>query len=377
MRSSTRHIAAVVLIVTLVAVPVQATPAPDEYIKGYAAAILAREFKVRAPSLRVSGGIVQLAEAELAAADRSAVVAALAAIEGVTRVVILSAGAPERAAAPPGAGAVAPLPLDFSAAGGAAATELLATGALPGGLLFRPLLADPRWPHFSLGYRQYLNDDDLEAVVAGSMGENIPFYRWTSSNAHQWEIGGLALVTPIFDRSNNDDLVTEDYLIGLFLGWRHGALSGTARVYHTSAHLGDELALRGTVQRVNLSYETLDALLSWDLHPEFRLYGGAGYLVRRDPKSLDPWWLQLGLEFRSGWRAWQTLRPVAAIDLQSRQQNDWHPALSLRAGAQVDSLTVLGRSAQFLFEYYTGDSRDGQFYTRDTEYLGFGVHLSF
>ena len=370
MRSSARHIAAFVLIATLVAVPVQATPVPDEYIKGYAAAILGREFKVRAPSLRVSGGIIELAGAELAAADRSAVVAALAAIEGVTRVVILNAAAPVAAVTPPP-------PSASSAVGGTAAKELLATGGLPGGLLFRPLLADPRWPHFSLGYRQYLHEGDLEGTVAGSIGENLPFYRWTSSTAHQWEVGGLALVTPIFDRANGDDLVTEDYLLGLFLGWRHGALSGMTRVYHTSSHLGDELALRGTVERVNLSYETLDALLSWDLHPEFRLYGGAGYLLRRDPKSLDPWWVQLGLEYRSGWRAWQTLRPVAAIDLHSREQHDWQPALSLRAGAQLDSVTVLGRSAQFLFEYYTGHSRDGQFYARDVEYLGFGVHFSF
>ena len=369
MPSSTRHIAAVVLIVTLAAVPVQAAAVADDYIKGYAAAILAREFKVRAPSLRVSGGVVQLAEADLTVADRSAVVAALAAIEGVTRVVILNAGAP--------GGAATPAPSDVSASRGAAATELLATGGLPGGLLFKPLLADPRWPHFSLGYRHYLKDDDLEGVVAGTIGENLPFYRWTSSNAHQWEIGGLALVTPIFDRATQDDLVTEDYLVGLFLGWRRGVLSGIARAYHTSSHLGDELALRGTVERVNLSYETLDALLSWDLAPQFRLYGGAGYLVRRDPKSLDPWWVQLGLEFRSGWRAWETLRPVAAIDLHSREQNDWQPALSLRAGAQVDSMTVMGRSAQFLFEYYTGDSREGQFLTRDVEYLGFGVHFSF
>jgi hypothetical protein len=369
MRSSMPCIAVVVAIVALITAPVQAAPVTDDYIKGYAAAILAREFKVSAPALQVGGGVVQLREANLAGVDRSAVVAALAAIEGVTRVVIVSN--------PAAAGAAPPRPLDVSVARDPAPTGLLETGFLPGGLLFRPLLADPRWPHFSLGYRQYFDEDDLDAVIAGSIGENLPFYRWTSAAAHQWEIGGLALVTPIFDRTNSDDLLTEDYLLGLFLGWRGGALSGLARLYHTSSHLGDENALRGTIRRVNLSYETLDARLSWDLAPEFRLYGGAGYLVRRDPRSLDPWWLQLGLEFRSRWRAWQMLRPVAAVDLQSRQQNDWHPALSLRAGAQFDSVSVLGRSAQLLLEYYTGDSREGQFYSRDVEYLGFGVHFTF
>jgi hypothetical protein len=362
-------VAAVVAIVILTAVPAPAAPVADDYIKGYAAAILVREFKIRAPSLQVRRGIVQLAEADLASVDRSAVVAALEAIEGVTRVVILSNST--------AVGEAAPRPLDASVARDAAPTALLETGLLPGGLLFRPLLADPRWPHFSLGYRQYFDEDDLDAVVAGSLGENLPLYRWTSPAGHQWEVGGLALVTPIFDRANADDLVTADYLLGLFLGWRWGALSGLARAYHTSSHLGDELALRGGVQRVNLSYETLDARLSWDLIPELRLYGGAGYHVRTDPKSLDPWWLQLGLEFRSSWRAWQMLRPVAAADLQSRQENDWHPALSLRAGVQLDSVSVLGRTAQLLLEYYTGDSREGQFYTRDVEYFGFGVHFNF
>ena len=228
-----------------------------------------------------------------------------------------------------------------------------------------------------MGYRQYLDGNELDGAVVGTLGENLPFYRWTWPPALQWEIGGLALVTPIFDRRPNDDLVTEDYLVGLFLGWRLGALSGLARLYHTSSHLGDEFALRGTVPRVNLSYETLDLLLSWEFPREFRLYGGAGYLVRRDPASLDPWWLQFGLEFRSRWRAWEILRPVAAADVASRQQNGWRPALLLRAGAQFDSVTVLGRSAQLLFEYYTGASREGQFYERDDTYVGFGVHFSF
>ena len=71
------------------------------------------------------------------------------------------------------------------------------------------------------------------------------------------------------------------------------------------------------------------------------------------------------------------LRPVAAADLQSREQNNWEPALSLRAGVQIDSVSLLERHAQLLFEYYTGNSREGQFFNRDVEYFGFGVHFSF
>jgi len=83
MRSSKRYVATLVVLLAFTAVPAHAAPAPDDYIKGYAAAILAREFKVRAPSLQVTGGSIRLAEADLASVDRSAVVAALSAIEGV------------------------------------------------------------------------------------------------------------------------------------------------------------------------------------------------------------------------------------------------------------------------------------------------------
>ena len=369
MRSFMRCIAGLVIILALSAVPAETAPVADDYIKGYAAAVLAREFKVRAPSLLVTGGIVQLAEGDLASVDESAVVATLTAIEGVTRVMILRT--------PASAGAAPTRPPDASATPDAVSARLLDTGTLPGGLLFKPLLADPRWPHFSLGYRHYVHGDDLDAVVAGTIGESLPFYRWTWPADQQWEVGGFALVTPIFDRSSADDLITEDYLIGLFLGWRRGALSALARVHHTSSHLGDEFALRGTIERLNLSYETLDGRLSWDVAPEVRLYGGAGYLFRRDPRSLDPWWLQVGIEFRSRWRAWEMLRPVAAADVQSHQQNSWEPGLSLRAGAQFESVSLLERNAQLLFEYYTGNSREGQFFNRDVEYFGFGVHFSF
>jgi uncharacterized protein DUF1207 len=367
-RSSLRHIAAAALIVTLAA-PALAASLTDEFIKGYAAAILAREFKVRAASLQVSSGIVQLTATELGAADRSAVVAALTSIEGVKHVALLND--------PARPGTAQSAPSDGLAARSGAQTHLLETGLLPPGLLFRPLIADPRWPRFSLGIRGYFDEDDFGWVIAGTLGESLPFYRWTSSNGHQWEVGAQAVVRPLFDRDHDDDLLTEDYLLGLFLGWRHGPFSGIARLHHTSSHLGDEFALRGGVQRVNVSYETLDVRLAWDFTPGVRLYAGAGYLIRRDPSSLDPWWTQLGLEYRSSWRAWQLLRPVAAIDLQSHETNAWHPALSLRAGTQVDSVSVLGRNLQMLLEYYVGDSRDGQFFSRDVQYLGFGVHFNF
>jgi len=35
---------------------------------------------------------------------------------------------------------------------------------LPKSLLFQPLIADPRWPHFSASYQRYISTDQLKNV---------------------------------------------------------------------------------------------------------------------------------------------------------------------------------------------------------------------
>src|SRR5213594_4854021 len=130
-----------------------AAPADDSFIAGYAAAVIEREFSLTAPSLRVGNGVVTLAASDLAAADRARVVAQLERIRGVTRVVVL-----EPSVQPPApAASAAPEP-----------PRVLAewqVGVFPGGVLFKPLVADPRWPHFAAAWQRYLNDRQFSDIA--------------------------------------------------------------------------------------------------------------------------------------------------------------------------------------------------------------------
>ena len=141
MRPSPRYAAIVVLaaIVTLSAVRAAAAPATDEYIRGYAAAILTRDFRVRAPSLRVSRGVVHIASPDLASVDRAAVVAALGAIDGVTGVIVLDDQPPASAVS------VAVTSVTAAAPAAPAAPLLLDTGFMPGGLLFHRRIRTGCW----------------------------------------------------------------------------------------------------------------------------------------------------------------------------------------------------------------------------------------
>jgi len=216
-------------------------------------------------------------------------------------------------------------------------------------------------------------------VGAVSFGETIPIFRGGGLGASQWEAGIQAGVFAVFQMDQpSKDLFNADYFAALYGAWRSGPVSMLGRVFHQSSHLGDEFLLRSRIERVNLTYESVDLKLSYDLPWGFRVYGGGGYLFDQEPADLQPWSVQGGVEFRSPWTvASGHIRPVAALDLQSREQNGWNVDVSLRGGIQFENVRVLDRNLQLLVEYFHGNSPDGQFFKRRVEYLGLGAHFHF
>jgi hypothetical protein len=348
-------------LVLLAADPATGGPV-DAYIEGYAAAVLEREFGLTPPSLEVKDGVIAVQAADVAGADRPRLIAALRQIRGVRAVDVR-----EPAAAPP------PGPGRRPEAG----DEDRPTGVLPGGELFRALIADPRWPRFSAAHQYYVNDPDFANVASVSFGETLVFYRGRLGDGW-WETGVQAGVFAIFDLdADSFDLINADYLAALFLAYRAGDVSALGRLLHQSSHLGDEFLLRGSrIDRVNLSYEAADLRLSWEPGLGVRVYGGGGRLLHREPSDLEPWWVQHGVELRSPWPQGGTIRPLAGADFQYREENAWAPDISIRAGVQFDG-SPRTRNLQLLLEYFTGHSPNGQFYRRAIDYFGLGVHFHF
>ena len=356
-------------LLALMVAPAAATPTTDAYLQGYAAAVLERQLGVAARSIEVHDGVVTVSAEALPADQRAKIVTALSGIRGVVRVEV--AGQHEPSRSPTG-------PAPASPAAPAATERQLRTGPLPAGLLFDPLLADPRWPNFSAGYQRYVRDRDFRDVLAVSFGETFPFYRADALFGGQWEVGLQAGVFAIFDIDGPSfDLINADYLVGVPVSYRRGPLSGIVRVFHQSSHLGDEFLLRTRAQRVNLSYESVDTKLSYELFDRvLRLYAGAGYLFDQEPAHLKPWSVQYGAEIQSPWAIFGgAARPIFAADLQNRAENGWSLDLSLRAGLQFESVQVLGRKLQWMFEYFNGHSPNGQFYRKTIDYFGVAAHL--
>lgn len=354
-----------------------AAPVEDAYIAGYAASILQREFKLGSQSLSVKNGIITIHADDLKNTGRGKVMDALSSIPGVAGVEMVEGG--ERLASTPAETGVH----GTVRTGGELALQ---TGFLPTGHLFERLLADPRWPHFSASYRYTSVSGDFEDTVnigSVSFGETIPFYRGNLSFgrrfAGQWEVG---LQGGVFSDFNLDapssDLINSDFYGALYSSLRIGNFSAFSRLFHQSSHLGDEFLLRTRIQRVNLSFEGIDLKLSYEFPYGIRLYGGGGGLVHKEPRSLKPWSVQYGIEFRSPWHMdFAALRPIAAVDLKNYEENDWQTDVSARAGVQFENLQVMGRHFQVLVEYFNGHSPSGQFYNDKIEYIGLGAHFHF
>ena len=249
---------------------------------------------------------------------------------------------------------------------------------LPHGLLVTPFHADPRWPHFSVAYRQ-VTLGQPSSTGSANFGETFALYRNAAPLGGQWEIALQAGVFSIFNMGTpSKDLVNADYTVGLLTSYRTGPFSGFLRLHHQSSHLGDEFILDSStpVNRVNLSFEELDLKLSYELTSWFRIYGGGGYLVDRDPNYLGRGTSQVGTEFTSPWTWWNgKVRPVAYGDFQANARSNWRVANSVMAGLQFENARIGDRKLQVLVEYFCGPSPNGQFYTQNTEWFGLGVHL--
>ena len=338
--------------------------ASDEFIAGYASAILEHEFSVTDATLEVHNGTIVVTAKTLGNIDRGKLLAALQQIPGVSDVEIHTAD-----------------PSSTSAAEGVQVTiPEQQSKWLPRGALFAPLHADPRWPHFSAAYRQFTKGLGLSEVFAANFGETFAIYRNKAFLGGEWELGVQAGVFSIFDISSASiDLVNADYRVGGLISYRNGRFSAFTRIQHQSSHLGDEFLLSNPgVTRVNLSYEEMDLKLSYDVYSWLRIYGGAGFIFHRQPADLGRGTTQWGVElvsthtFLNG-----RLRPVAYGDFQCNEMTSWAVGQSIMAGVQFENARIGDRKVQVLAEYYNGPSPDGQFYPMRASWYGVGVHLYF
>ncbi len=341
----------------------------DEFIAGYAAAILEREFHVSRPALGVHEGGITLDGRGIASGDLPHIKDQLSGIKGVVSVDIQGAGNEGEHS--------------IAAAGSqkASAQDSVQGFSSSREGLFDALMADPRWPSFSGAYQYYIDDDELKKIGAASVGDIIPLYTPDQElpfGGH-WQVGAevAAFVIHDFDTSSWDQ-INADYLFGLTMSYRKDTLSGIFRVFHFSSHVGDEYLLHNDVDRENYSYEAVGLTLSREVRNWLRLYGGGEYRFSRSPKDLDPFAIQYGVELKCPRTyAAGTLRPLAALDMKHVQDTDWSGQVSLMGGVKIEDPRLINHNLRLMLGYYNGHSPNGQFYRKSIQYTSLGLYYNY
>ncbi len=261
------------------------------------------------------------------------------------------------------------------------------SAAFPTDDVFRPLLADPKQPQTFATWQFTRSRTDRTSANVGSvaLGENFGFYT-KRTGCNGWQV---SLLTGMFSQFNMDapstELINTDFIVGIPVSWRSGNWSTRARYYHQSSHLGDEFLLgRPGFNRVDLSYEEIEAIVSYD-YRWARLYAGGGYLLHREPASLDRHRVQWGLELRGPLRGSKVLAkfydavlvtPVLAADFKSIEESQWIINWNVVGGLEWSRAGSL-RRFRIMGNYYRGFNPHGQFFAQKIETVGEGLYFMF
>jgi hypothetical protein len=223
----------------------------------------------------------------------------------------------------------------------------------------------------------------LGAVV---FAENFGIARFSSGDRnHSFQVGISGGAIAQFDLlAPSSDLINTDFIGGLPFTYRQGDWSAKFRWYHQSSHLGDEFILNNNTQRINLSFESLEGLASYDWNA-FRMYGGGEVVYRTEP-NFDPLLLHLGAEYRHP-KPFHLFTEttggfwVGAMDVKMWQLDDFTPSISLKGGIQFTkegNTEESQRILRVLLEFYSGLAPNGQFFVMDqrTTGIGLGIQIS-
>lgn len=244
--------------------------------------------------------------------------------------------------------------------------------------VFRPLLADPEQSRFMAAYLADHTQRIGSPLVDVGLGQTFGLARFGP-----WQISLSAGAFSQFTLATHSaDLVNTDFLLGLPITYRHGAISTRLRVYHQSSHLGDEYLLHTGTTRVDLTYGAVEALVAVE-HGRFREYGGGEYIFQHHPSDLAPGRIHGGVEYRGAAPVvhlgrFGAGRIVAAVDAKSLEARGWRTAISMLTGldfGQEAEGEASGWRWRIAIRAYGGPSPYGQFYTQDLTSLGVELDL--
>jgi hypothetical protein len=213
-------------------------------------------------------------------------------------------------------------------------------------------------------------------VVEGeaAFGTTVGVVRFSGSGPDDLVILGVGggVIARFNMETRERELIASDWMFTLPLIIRRGGHWVRVQYLHTSAHLGDEYVEFFDVERVAHARDALDGLASFDLDQGLRIYGSVRWALHIDPPDDKRVAMRGGVEYTLPGPA--SIRPFAAIDIESDANNDWAPRVDARAGVWLTPASHWpGTRLEIGFSH--GPSFQGQF--ADLTHTGFAIGVAF
>jgi hypothetical protein len=242
---------------------------------------------------------------------------------------------------------------------------------LPPGLIYHSYLAGPKEPRFGgVLFAQPGGNTYLD----GTLGARVGILRYGNSadfRPQGWQVDteGAAIIRQ--DLSENSDVDAYDFRIGVPVTYGWGRYQMKIAWYHTSAHLGDEFAIKHPdFTRINFSRNAIVWGHSYYLTDDFRVYGEVDYGYGVDGGS-EPWAFQTGFEYSPLVRGFRGA-PFLAVNGLLLEENDFGGPFTLETGWQWRPIHG-GQLLRFGFHYQTGPSVFSQFFRDSEQQIGAGL----
>ena len=213
-----------------------------------------------------------------------------------------------------------------------------------------------------------------------AIGAQRAVFRWSLPNDQLLELGieGVALTQFEFTNRNNQfrrSILSTDYLIGIPLVLYRDPWMLRFRVYHLSAHSGDDFLLLNEIVDYypnNNNYEQFDITLSFPALPKLVIQLGAGSVIRvKTPRK--PLYFSCGGEYKYPLDASFT-RIIASAYIDSRQDHGFRPAINLGAGVEIGKDPH--RALKILVTYFNGPLPYSVYIGEPRQWLGAAFYFN-
>lgn len=269
---------------------------------------------------------------------------------------------------------------------------------LPDKPLFSTLVAVPRQCQFQMGMRffdeafdNYVSNFDAPkdarkyiGISTVTAGYPLPIIQFNLPGLQKIQIGLTGGIWTLFaTRYKSGPHLNSDFKVSIPVSLTTGNWTMQLSIYHISCHAGDEIIVNNPgFQRLNVSREVVDYYFIYNPMKVFKLYAGAAVLTRSDISyDLKRFYIEYGMEcrpidtFQSDSRQ-LFMTPFIAFNIRHNQFNNWGANLTVSLGIEFNNKNTTNNSVYRLFgEYYYGNSLEGQFLVKQTDY--FSINLSY